>query len=512
MIYLQTDHPQYYSDLAEEIRIFFGIAEVTLTEEEITLAAGDVLVHCAVAGGCARCVVTDGEGGCWEAAEDSLGRELSECAPDDELAMKKYTKRAMKNAIYRALRQRFGHGAPWGSLTGIRPTKLARELIAQKGREAARALLAEGFDVSRGKIDLAFRILDVQAPVMAGQDEMEFDLYIGVPFCVTRCVYCSFAAYEVGKGCATAANIEAYVETLEREIAQNVSLARQAGYRLRSLYIGGGTPTALSCGQLERLICAALSACGGFGLEFTVEAGRPDTITREKLRMLRKNGVTRISINPQTMNEETLRLIGRSHSPEEVLRAMEAAREEGFDFINMDTIIGLPGETPDMVRRTMERLAPLAPENLTVHTLAVKRSSRLKERLGEIPLPTAQEAEQMLAISEQGAAAMGLVPYYMYRQKYMRGNLENVGYCRPGFPSVYNIDIMEETTSILALGAGAISKWVYDGGRRIERVSNPKDLKTYLEKQEELLEKRRSLIENARKAVRQGEEETEEND
>jgi len=512
VIYLQTDHPQYYSDLSEEIRIFFGIAEVALTEKLPALGAGDILVRCMAEGGCARATVTDGEGGCWEAAEESLDRELSACAPDDALAMKKYTKRAMKNAIYRALRQRFGHGAPWGSLTGIRPTKLTRELIAQSGRAAAQILLAERFDVSREKIDLAFRILDVQEPVLAGQDEKDFDLYIGIPFCVTRCVYCSFAAYEVGKGCATAANIEAYVETLEREIAQNVALARQAGYRLRSLYIGGGTPTALSCGQLERLICAALSACGGFGLEFTVEAGRPDTITREKLRMLRKNGVTRISINPQTMNEETLRLIGRSHSPEEVLRAMETAREEGFDFINMDTIIGLPSETPDMVRRTMERLAPLAPENLTVHTLAVKRSSRLKERLGELPLPTAQEAEQMLSISEQGAAAMGLAPYYMYRQKYMRGNLENVGYCRPGFPSVYNIDIMEETTSILALGAGAISKWVYDGGRRIERVSNPKDLKTYLDKQEELLEKRRMLIENARKAAERGEEEPEEND
>ena len=506
MIYLLTDHPLYYSDLSEEIRLFSGIGEVALVEQsegKPALLPEDLLCCVTAEKGCARAEVTDGAGGCWTGVEETLGSDLSDVSPDDALSIKKYTKRAMKNAIYRALREKYGHGAPWGSLTGIRPTKLTREFIAQGGAAYARTLLRERFDVSEEKLDLAFRILRVQEPVLASQSEKDFDLYIGVPFCVTRCVYCSFAAYEVGKGCATADNIEAYVALLETEIPQNVALALQNGYRLRSLYIGGGTPTALSCGQLERLICAALSACGGFGLEFTVEAGRPDTITEEKLRMLKRHGVSRISINPQTMNEETLRLIGRSHSSEEVLRAMDMAREAGFDFINMDTIIGLPGETPDMVRRTMERLAPLAPENLTVHTLAVKRSSRLKERLGEIPLPAAEEAESMLALCEEAAGRMGLEPYYMYRQKYMRGNLENVGYCRPGYPSAYNIDIMEETTSILALGAGAISKWVYDGGRRIERVSNPKDLKTYLAKSEELFEKRRDLIESAVSCVQE---------
>lgn len=227
----------------------------------------------------------------------------------------------------------------------------------------------------------------------------------------------------------------------------------------------------------------------------TVEAGRPDTITQEKLAVLRAAGVGRVSINPQSMNERTLRLIGRSHTPEEIKTAFHMAREAGFASINMDVIAGLPGETEDDMRHTLDEIVRLAPDNLTVHTLALKRSSRLVEKLGEYPLPEAEVAEAMVTAGAEAAHALGMRPYYMYRQKYMRGNLENVGYALPGKECVYNIDMMEDTTSIMAHGAGAMTKCIYDAERRVERVPNPKDIATYIAKIDRLAEEKRRMYE-----------------
>ena len=486
-----TNAPQFRNDLGEVIRAFFDIAEIAWIEERPALKQGDVFVQCSLAEDGSHASVEMGGGGMWRYDDAQLAADLA--AARDELERKKYRKRSLKYALYRALCACCGHRLPWGALTGIRPTKLVRELIREHGAQRAEELLSERFDVSGQKAELAFSIVRLQEEVLSTRGPGDFDLYVGIPFCATRCVYCSFAAYELGKGCAGAANVEQYVRSLEEDIARFVALVRGRGYTVRSVYVGGGTPTALSEGQLRRVLEGVLSACSGFGREFTVEAGRPDTIDEGKLRMMKELGVTRISINPQSMNPGTLELIGRSHTPGDIERAMEMARKAGFGCINMDTIIGLPGETPDMVAHTMEALKRLSPENLTVHTLAIKRSSRLKEKLGEYPLPTAEEAEQMLEISAQGAREMGMEPYYMYRQKYMRGNLENVGWCKKGYASIYNIDIMEETTSILALGAGAISKWVY-GGNRIERAPNLKDLATYLAKRDEMLAKVAALL------------------
>ena len=489
MIYLTTNREAYRSELCEVIRIFYGMAEIEPADSAFLPGQEDVFLRCEAKDGFA-----EAEGGVNGRFARHTDLHLAEDLKKDRstLGVKKYEKRTMKTALYRVLKELTGISPPWGALTGIRPTRLARE-FEQEGADP-RAMLSERFDVSSEKIGLALNVLAEQRSVLASAGPKDFDIYAGIPFCRTRCLYCSFAAYEVGRGCATPLNIEAYVGALCREIEENLPLALDAGYAPRCAYIGGGTPTAIDAYQLRRIAETLKKASGGAFCEFTVEAGRPDTITEEKLQILRDLGVDRISINPQTMDDETLKRVGRDHTAADVVRAFEMAKRAGFPCINMDTIVGLPGETAENVRGTMERIAALSPENLTVHTLAVKRSSKLKERLAETPLPTAEEAEKMLDAAQRAAFKMGMKPYYMYRQKYMRGNLENVGYTLPGFASAYNIDIMEEQTSILAFGAGAITKWILDGGSRIERVANPKDLKTYLEKADDRREARKRLI------------------
>ena len=486
---LCTDTPQFRNDIAEVLRVFFPDSQVELAEARegsqepflrhkiIERGGQDISVSAYFKSGEEHPSVYE-----WPVRDG-----------ETPLERKKYLKRAVKISVFRALRAVEAAFAPWGSLTGIRPTKLVRELLAEGTEQEARALL-DTFDVSPAKVDLVLEIVHVQQAVLLSQREDDMDVYIGIPFCRTRCSYCSFAAYEMGKGCATQSGVEDYLSALEREITHGAKAAADGGYRIRSLYIGGGTPTSLTCGQLERVLSVALDAFGGAGIEFTVEAGRPDTVDAEKLAMMKRLGVNRISINPQSMNEETLIRVGRSHSPGDIAACFAQAREAGFTCINMDVIVGLPGETVGMVAHTLERIAALAPDNLTVHTLAIKRSSRLKDELAQTALPSSEEAEAMVGLGARAARDMGMVPYYMYRQKYMRGNLENVGYCTAGKPSVYNIDIMEETTSILALGAGAITKWVYDGGRRIERAANPKDMATYLTKVDEMNRARSALI------------------
>ena len=490
MIYLSTDREPYRNELCEVIRVFFGMAEIGAEEAGKPPEEGDILLRCDSNGGRVFASGTF-EGQTARFDDHDLSGDLIKHGASP-LAVKKYEKRAMKSALYRVLKELTGIKPPWGSLTGIRPTRLAREF--ETAGQDPRTMLRERFDVSEEKIALALAVLDEQREILSSAREKDFDIYVGIPFCRTRCSYCSFAAYEVGKGCATAANIEEYVSVLCKEIGENIPLALSAGYSPRSLYIGGGTPTALSADQLRRVTEAAIRACRGGFLEFTVEAGRPDTITEEKLNMLRDLGAGRISINPQTMDDETLVRVGRGHSAKDVETAFELAKKTGFPCINMDTIIGLPGETAKNVENTMERIARLGPENLTVHTLAIKRSSKLKEELAYTLLPTAGQAEEMLAVAQGAASAMGMRPYYMYRQKFMRGNLENVGYTLPGFASVYNIDIMEEQTSILALGAGAITKWILKGGELIKRVASPKDLRTYLNTLEERREARKRLM------------------
>ena len=260
-------------------------------------------------------------------------------------------------------------------------------------------------------------------------------------------------------------------------------ILRELGLNIRALYLGGGTPTVLTADELRDLLDFAEEAYNiAPGTEFTVEAGRPDTITAEKLRIIKQRGATRISVNPQTMCDKTLQLVGRDHTSEDIKACFNLARDIGFDSINMDLIAGLPGETAADMQHSVNALVELSPECLTVHTLAIKRSSRLRENLSEYALPDVSEVEKMTEIGALGAEETGMLPYYMYRQKYMAGNMENVGYAKPGSICIYNIDMMEDSLSIIAHGAGAMNKRVFPSGGRIERVPNPKDIETYISK------------------------------
>jgi len=369
-------------------------------------------------------------------------------------------------------------------LTGVRPDKPAAWAIqAGKTPQEAQALLEETYFVSPSRAALASETGAMAAYAARGLEPRDIAVYIGIPFCPTRCAYCSFVSADVGR---TLKLVEPYLELLLEEIDAAAEALDRAGLRVRSFYMGGGTPTTLSAAQLDRLLAACrerlpLADC----TEYTVEAGRPDTITREKLEVLKARGVGRISINPQTLQDPVLAAIGRRHCAQDILDAWALARETGFGCVNMDLIAGLPRDNFAGFRDSLERILELGPENITVHTLALKKGSALMERGGE--LPGGAETARMLDFSIQALGDAGYRPYYLYRQKYMSGALENVGWSRPGQESLYNIVMMEELQSVLSLGAGGVSKLISPDGQRIVRLANPKYPQDYLASKEKIL-------------------------
>ena len=478
MIAISTNRTEYRNDIAEEIRLFLGLSEIVLLEE-IEPASAELTFDLQLVQ----------HGLHYTAFAKANDLEQTEEFDLDEnataLEKKKLEKRALKLACYHLLKRMYPDVAtPWGSLTGIRPTKLFRELSLEGGEQSAREQFIDLFDVSKEKTDLAARICAVQKPFIRSVQSNQIDLYVGIPFCKTKCLYCSFPSEVLGKQ----DRLSRYLEILKRDIAAGAALVREKGLSIRSFYMGGGTPTVLSASQMDELLTFLREQYRSFGIEATVEAGRPDTIDREKLLVLKQHGIDRISINPQTMNDETLKRVGRSHTREDIVRVYDLAREIGFDSINMDLIAGLPGETIDDMQHSCDEIVKLRPDNLTVHSLAIKRSSILKKELDDHALSTAGQAEHMTRIGADCAEQMGMNPYYMYRQKYMSGNLENVGYALPGKECVYNIDMMEETASILSHGAGTMTKRVFYGQNRIERLPSPKDVPTYLNKLDKLIE------------------------
>ena len=401
-------------------------------------------------------------------------------------------KDAFGAALYRYLCGMTKKELPWGNLTGIRPTKIALTML-EEGKSEAEILefLREKHFVSERKALLGMDIAKREREILAPLDyENGFSLYIGIPFCPTTCLYCSFTSFPIA---GWKKRVGEYLTALEKEIDVTAQIYQDR--KIDTVYIGGGTPTTLAPEELERLF-GRLEA--SFDLthlkEFTVEAGRADSITAEKLAVLKAHGVTRISVNPQTMKEETLKLIGRQHTVAQVREAFLLARQAGFTNINMDMILGLPGETKADVAATIEALKELSPDSLTVHSLAVKRASHLRDWVGEHGLSMLQNTEETMQIAAAGAAALSMKPYYLYRQKNMTGNLENVGYAREGCCGIYNILIMEEKQTIVALGAGTISKRVYPDGR-IERRENVKDVAQYIERIDEMIERKRVLLE-----------------
>lgn len=379
--------------------------------------------------------------------------------------------REIKYTVYQLLSLHTGQSSPWGLLTGIRPVKLVRETRALNSEVKTHEFLTQVACVSEKKAQTALQIYRNQTEILSQNRAGDFNLYIGIPFCPTKCVYCSFAAYAMnGEKCRR------YVEALLHEMT--IVADKMKGRGINSVYFGGGTPTSLAPEDLERVLSNLTKYFDLSNIrEFTVEAGRPDTINGEKLAILKKYQVTRISINPQTTKQATLDTIGRHHTVEDFYAAFALSRSMGFDNINTDVILGLTGETPEDVEKTMSDLVKLSPENITVHTLAIKRASRLKEVLEEHQLAQARDIEKMQEIVERYMAD-GYEPYYLYRNKNTLGNVENIGYGKAGFFSQYNIQMMEDTQDIVALGCASVSKYL--DGTKITRKSHPRDVDEYI--------------------------------
>ncbi len=482
-----TPFEQFRNDIADVVRLFYGEGAAVAMDEahdaELVhthqMEDGAWIESCSLSGGPSAVFVT----------------MRGEAVTDGALEEKRQLKRLIKRCAYKLFKQVTGRQPAWGSLTGIRPTRLYyQQMESGKSRDEARSALSELFDLSDEKLDLLDEIISAQEGLIH-RPLNACDLYIGIPFCTTRCAYCSFSSGEIGNGKL----VEPYLTALFHEIDLCSAMARDMGLNIRIGYIGGGTPSSLTTSQLDRLLSHMQLRFGEME-ELTVEAGRPDTLDREKLAMLRSHPVTRISINPQTMNDETLRVIGRAHTAQQTIDAYELARSLGFDDINMDVIAALPGEDFAMFRHTLDTIRSLEPDSLTVHTLAIKRSSKLHEQKYQ-----QQEADvaRMVELGRETAHAMGMRAYYLYRQKYMAQNLENVGYAKKASVCRYNIDNMEETTSVLALGAGGISKCVMRQEEKILRAPNIANIEQYIARVDEMVERKKAAFSEKAAMIRQ---------
>lgn len=409
----------------------------------------------------------------------------------DSIEKRKAFKKLIKHLIYSIeLNKNTSTKQPWGILTGIRPTKVVFNLREKLGMdtEKIKEILKKDYKISEEKILLMLEIEQKENAILRRNEKEDVSVYLGIPFCPTKCLYCSFTSFSIEKWQHRVGN---YLEALKKELFF-VQTEMIKGRRLRSIYIGGGTPTSINSSQLEQLMKEITATCNLDSiLEWTVEAGRPDTITREKLEILKAYGVDRISINPQTMHQKTLNLIGRNHTVEDIYRSFEDARRAGFRTINMDIIVGLPGETVDDVNETMKQIQKISPENLTVHTMAIKKGSELIGNASKYTLEKAESIEEMIRITSEGARLIGLEPYYLYRQKHMVGNFENVGYARPSHECIYNVEIIEEKQTILAVGAGATTKMIK--GTKLERIENVKDVSQYISRVDEMIMRKRAF-------------------
>ena len=397
--------------------------------------------------------------------------QCANAAMTDELHTDRVCQRLIKDAIYRAALRSGCPRPAWGALTGVRPGKVLSSLIAEEHNEdkALRRFIRE-YDVSPARAQLCMTTTRETLRAAASLSPKDICLYVGIPFCPTRCAYCSFVSQSVEKSMKL---IPPFLEALEKEIAATAAQVNALGLRVVSVYMGGGTPTTLSAEQLDRL-CSVLG--DEFDLsavrEYTVEAGRPDTISADKLSVLRAHGVDRVSVNPQTMSDRVLELIGRRHTASDIERALQLVREVGGFDVNMDLIAGLPGDSTEGFRDTVEKVLALGAENITVHTLSLKKGSRIT--LEEVPIPGADEVAAMLDFAGDRLSAAGYSPYYLYRQKFMSGGFENVGWAKDGRVNLYNICIMEELCSIIAMGGGGSTKLIRpDDGRNI-RIMAPK--------------------------------------
>lgn len=417
----------------------------------------------------------------------SIGGKYAKASFDESY----YNKTLIKKSVAHVLKEITGIHLPWGVLTGIRPSKIIRELrLSGKSGYEAKEYLKSFYEADEDKADLAYEVEKNEAPIIHNMKKDGISLYIGIPFCPTRCLYCSFTSQSIDFSNKLT---KPYVEALKKEIeavSKNPFVKERS---IETIYFGGGTPSALTVKEIDEIICCLNE---NFDLsdtkEITFEAGRPDTITKEKLEILKKHGITRISINPQTAKDETLKLIGRRHTNEDFIKSFKLARDMGFEHINCDVIAGLPEETAQDFENTMNELKELKPESITVHTMCIKHGSYLDMKYDMYSMTLSETVNKMLKIAGEYMKKLSFEPYYMYRQKNMLGNLENVGYCSDGHECIYNIYIMEEVQSIIALGAGGSTKLI--SGDKIERVFNVKEVSEYIKRIDEMIERKEKLM------------------
>lgn len=405
------------------------------------------------------------------------------------------SRKLLKRSIYTILSNNLGKYFPWGCFTGIRPAKIVNEMLdSGEGKDEILQSLDEKFFIAPTKAKLAYEVAITQAELRKSSNPKSISIYIGIPFCPTRCLYCSFTSNPISRYEVKA---DLYIDTLIHEMKVVSERVRREGLNIESVYIGGGTPTALNEDRLAHLLDAVSRIWFNISdipvKEFSVEAGRPDSINEGKLSVLKGHGVTRISINPQTMNDNTLKIIGRQHTTEDFIDAFSLARKMGFNNINTDLIAGLPGEDLEMFRYSLSEILKHKPENLTVHTMSIKKASELRQRLDQFNITTDSNViNDMIDSAYIAAENLDMKPYYLYRQKNMLGNLENTGYSIKGHASLYNIHIMEEDQTILAFGAGAVSKYVTfsEDNRHIERTFNVKGVEEYIQRSDEMIERK----------------------
>lgn len=421
---------------------------------------------------------------------------LSKASGQGSFSDYKAGKNVLKRTLYQCLSSFKGYSLPWGTLTGIRPVQIVLNLMDEGKSEAEiyRYLKTEYY-ISDEKYRLCTRVAKNEKKILKQINyRSTYSLYIGIPFCPTICAYCSFSSYPLA---VWKDRVGDYLDALFKELDFVGEIHPKKD--LLTIYVGGGTPTSLTASQLDQLLWKLSSLWDLRKLkEITIESGRPDSLSREKLRVMKAYGIDRISINPQSMKQETLQRIGRKHTVEQVKEAFYMAREEGFQDINMDLIAGLPKETPADMEDTLAQIEELRPDSMTVHSLAIKRAAYLNQNREEFPLTPQEEVNQMIETSFASALRMGMEPYYLYRQKNIAGNLENVGYAHPGKAGLYNIMTMGEKQTIVGVGANASTKIVIPGQNRIERVENVKNVKDYLERVDEMIDRKKKseLLQN----------------
>lgn len=476
MVLMKLDNPEFDNDTRVMIKAFYP-------EEKIVTEAGESIDFTVETSIQDKRIATKvyNEDRTLASAEDYV-KESDRKTLRDQL----------KRQLYNIFSEITGKELPWGTLTGVRPVKIPLSMIEDgKDETEIRDYMKKEYLVSDHKTDLSLAVARRELALLQRLDYTNgYSLYIGIPFCPTTCLYCSFTSYPLGMW---REKVDTYLDALIKELTEVADIMKDK--ITDTIYIGGGTPTTLTAEQLDRLLSEIHKHFKLDSLkEFTVEAGRPDSITMDKLLVLKKHGVTRISINPQTMNQKTLDLIGRRHSVEQVRETFAQAREAGFTNINMDLIVGLPGEVREDVVYTMEEIMKLDPDSITVHSLAIKRAAALNIWRDKYRAYKITNTDEIIDMTADYAAKMGMEPYYLYRQKNMAGNFENVGYAKPGKAGIYNVLIMEEKQPILAAGAGAQTKMVFYQDNRIERVENVKDVSNYIERIDEMIERKRCFF------------------